>query len=90
MQEYLTQFQSPMADEYGKLLQDESFKRDIYQLGLGIIDDYLIPLLSRSNYGWLPDNFKNEILVNMVDKEYFSALDALKKMPAFDLNEVKG
>ena len=54
---------------------------NIQQLGIHLIETYLIPSFSRSNYGKLPDNFKDELAMTISDVEYWEAFQALEKMP---------
>lgn len=81
MREYPNEASSDELEECEKMLKDKEFMGNIQQLGIDLIERYLIPRFSRSNYGSLPDNFKDELVLTISDVEYWEAFQALEKMP---------
>ncbi|WP_334117371.1 hypothetical protein [Ligilactobacillus sp.] len=81
MREYPSEAASDELKECEKMLEDKEFMGNILQLGIDLIERYLIPRFSRSNYGNLPENFKEELALTISDAEYWEVFKALEKMP---------
>lgn len=80
--EYPEEAASDELAECEEMLSDSDFMGNIKQLGIDLIERYLVPMFSRSNYGRLPDNFRKELMLTVSDAEYWEALEALEGMPA--------